>query len=409
MFHREVVGVERASNLDLFFSGEAGVRALLAERSGGTELALLEGVMGFYDGVACSLEASSYAVAKATGTPVLLVVDCRGMAASIAAQVKGFTAFRPDSGVRAVLLNRLPPSLYPEVKALVEGSCGLPVAGYLPRMDGCALESRHLGLVTAGEVADLGDRLDRLAARLEKTVDLDLLLRLAGEAPPLAYEPPVYPAVSGAPLVAVARDAAFCFYYEEALELLEELGARLAFFSPLEDGGLPPGADALWLGGGYPELHARALAENAPMRRAVAAAVRGGMPTVAECGGFLYLHRTLRDAERGEWPMAGVLDAEAFPAGRLGRFGYASLTARRENLLCGAGETLPAHEFHYWESGAPGADFWAQKPLRETGWDCVHANERLYAGFPHLYFPAIPEAASRLLDAALRYRKECKR
>lgn len=405
MFHRESAGAAYSANLDLFLSDEDTARRLLAKGAEHADTALIEGAMGYYDGIALSSDASAYAVARATGTPVLLVVSCRGMAASIAAQVKGFTGYRPDANIAAVLLNHLSAARYPEIKALVERECGVPVAGYLPPMPGCAFESRHLGLVTAGEAAELGRKLDELAGTLERTADLPMLLRIADSTPPLTYTAPGFPRVEGAPRVAVARDAAFCFYYEDTLSLLREMGAELAFFSPIADASLPEGAGGLLLGGGYPELYAGALSRNEPMRRAVRAAILGGMPAIAECGGFLYLHRSLEDADGNAHPMAGVIEGEGFPTGRLGRFGYVALAAREENLLCGAGETLRAHEFHYWDSTDPGRAFAAQKPRSTRGWDCVHAGRTLYAGFPHLYLAGAPKAAERFLRAAADYRR----
>ena len=206
--------------------------------------------------------------------------------------------------------------------------------------------------------------------------------------------------MEGRPRVAIARDEAFCFYYAAALRLLEVLGAELAEFSPLTDTALPEGTAGLYLGGGYPELHARALAENTPMREAVRRAVQGGMPTVAECGGFLYLHRTLGDADgRCDWRMAGVFPAGAANTGKLSRFGYITMTAQCGGLLCGEGETLQGHEFHYWDSTAPGGDFSARKPRSERGWDCGYHTRTLYAGFPHLHFCGCPAAARRFLAA----------
>lgn len=405
MFHRACVGTAYSGNLDLYLGDAQTARRLLAERAG--EISVLEGVMGYYDGLAGkSDEASSYAVAKTTGTPTILVVNGRGLSVSAAALVKGFQSFRPDAGIAAVIFNQMSPALYPEMKTLIERECGIPAAGYLPPMPECAVESRHLGLVTAGEIADLQVRLDLLAARAAETVDLAMLERIAQSAPPLAYDPLGLPQSAVRPRVAVARDEAFCFYYDDSLAMLEQMGAELIYFSPLRDGALPDQADALLLGGGYPELYAAQLAENESMRRAVKDAATGGLPTIAECGGFLYLHRTLRDAQGAAHPMAGVLDAEAFPAGKLVRFGYAELAAKEENLLCGAGEKLRAHEFHYWESSAPGVGFAAKKPLRSTAWDCGYAAERLYAGFPHLYLAGAPKAAARFLAAAERFQKE---
>ena len=177
-------------------------------------------------------------------------------------------------------------------------------------------------------------------------------------------------------------------------------------FSPLEDGGLPEHLQGLYLGGGYPELYAKQLSENTAMRQSVYDAVTGGLPTVAECGGFLYLHKTLQDALGTPWPMAGVLDAEAYPTGKLSRFGYVTLTAERDSLLFQRGETMPAHEFHYWDSTAPGADFTAQKPQSSRQWQAGVGTDSLYAGFPHFHFASKPEAARCFLEAAQAFGAE---
>ena len=176
--------------------------------------------------------------------------------------------------------------------------------------------------------------------------------------------------------------------------------------SPLADESLPEGACGLYLGGGYPELFAGALAANAPMREAVRAAVAGGLPTVAECGGFLYLNRLLSDGEGRDWPMAGALPGRAANTGKLGRFGYVTLTAKKDGLLGRAGTRLPAHEFHYWDSDAPGSDFRADKPQSSRGWDCAFHTPTLYAGFPHFHFWAAPAAARNFVAAARRYVQE---
>ena len=407
MFHRKSVGAVISSNLDLFFSDDGMVKRLLGERAQNADLAVLEGVMGYYDGLSGRrAEASTYAVAEATQTPAVLVVNCRGQSVSAAALIKGFLEFRKDSRISAVILNRLSPMLYPELKALVEQECGVAVAGFLPPMPDCTLESRHLGLVTADEMKDIQRTLDLLAVQAEKTIDLDLLLKLADSAPVLEYEKPQVPQLSEPVRIAVADDHAFCFYYQDTLRLLEGEGAELIKFSPLTDNALPEQIGGLYLGGGYPELYARQLSENTVMRDAVKHAIERGMPTIAECGGFLYLHRTLQDADGIPFPMAGVIPADAVRTEKLSRFGYITLTAARDNLLCRARESLPAHEFHYWDSDNCGNDFTAQKPLRNTRWECVHAKETLWAGFPHLYLPAVPKAAYRFLKAAETYRKD---
>ena len=407
MFHSEIIGA-KSRNLDLFFLGEDTTRYLLEKNSAGSGLALIEGVMGYYDGIAMSQEASAYRLAQVTQTPAVLVVDGRGSASTLAAVVHGMHTFRPDSGIKGVILNRVSPMLYPRLKECIETETGLPVYGYLPNLPDCALESRHLGLVTASEVAGLKEKLQRLAVQAEKSLDLEGLLALASSAPALNPKPVDLPEpVEGHPVIAVAKDRAFCFYYADGLELLETLGARLVEFSPLEDESLPEGTCGLYLGGGYPELYAKELAANHGLLREIHHKVLHGLPTVAECGGFLYLNRQMGDADgRFDWRMVGAFSGHASNTGKLGRFGYVTLTAQTDGLLCKAGESFPAHEFHYWDSTTPGTDFHAQKPLSDRGWDCAFHTSTLYAGFPHFHFWARPELARNFIAAARRYEQE---
>ncbi len=403
MFHSEIIGVP-SRNLDLFFLGEDKVRALLWENGSRGDLSLIEGVMGYYDGIALSSDASAYHLAKATASPAVLVLDGRGRALTAAAAVKGMKDFRPDSNIQGVLLNRVSPMLYPRLKEAIEQETGVPVYGFLPPCPEAALESRHLGLVTAAEVENLHRKLTELSALAAKYIDLTGLMALANSAPALDVPPlPLPKPVAGRPRIAVAKDKAFCFYYADSLALLEKLGAELVPFSPLTDAALPEKVSGLYLGGGYPELYARELSENEPMRKAVREAVTGGMPTIAECGGFLYLHRSLAGEDGTFYPMAAVFDAAAENTHRLSRFGYVTLTAKGDGLLGPAGFALPAHEFHYWDSTAPGEDFHAQKPQSTRGWDCAYHTKTLYAGFPHFHLWAAPEAAGRFLEACEGY------
>ena len=403
MFHSEIIGVP-SRNLDLFFLGEDKVRALLWENGSRGDLSLIEGVMGYYDGIALSSDASAYHLAKATASPAVLVLDGRGRALTAAAAVKGMKDFRPDSNIQGVLLNRVSPMLYPRLKEAIEQETGVPVYGFLPPCPEAALESRHLGLVTAAEVENLHRKLTELSALAAKYIDLTGLMALANSAPALDVPPlPLPKPVAGRPRIAVAKDKAFCFYYADSLALLEKLGAELVPFSPLTDTALPEKVSGLYLGGGYPELYARELSENEPMRKAVREAVTGGMPTIAECGGFLYLHRSLAGEDGTFYPMAAVFDAAAENTHRLSRFGYVTLTAKGDGLLGPAGFALPAHEFHYWDSTAPGDAFHAQKPQSTRGWDCAYHTKTLYAGFPHFHLWAAPEAAGRFLEACEGY------
>ncbi len=401
MFHRAVLGVE-SRNLDLFLSGEETVRRLFARGTAGCDAAVCEGAMGFYDGVGGSTDrASAWHVADTLGLPVVLVVRPKGAGLTLAAQLRGLCAFRRPSHAAGILLSDCAPSLCRSLGPMLEGETGLPVLGCLPHLAQAEIPSRHLGLYTAGEIGGLRRRMDDLAQALEAHADLDRLFSLCeGEAP---APPPPLPPAAGAVPIAVARDEAFCFTYAETLETLAAAGAAPVFFSPLRDRALPRGACGLYLPGGYPELYGEDLSQNGGMRAAVAAAVAAGLPTVAECGGFLYLGRTLEDPAGRAWPMAGALPGEGLRGERLVRFGYASLTAEADSLLFRAGETVPVHEFHYWDSTAPGGAFQAEKPVSGRRWRCGFAGPALYAAFPHLYLAGRPEMAARFVEGARKY------
>ena len=404
LFHRRVVGT-RSGNLDGFFTDGPTMRALLARGAFGAGAAVIEGVMGFYDGMAPGdAKASSYQVARDTETPVVLVVDGKGASLSLAAVICGIANFLPGANVRGVVLNKTSAVACAYAAPAIEERTGIPVLGHIPADDAFALESRHLGLVTADEVARLSERIDGMAALVERSVDVDRLLAIAEGAPDIDEEPYcLEPCIPARATIAVARDEAFSFYYEENLRALEDLGCDLAFFSPLCDGELPFGASGLYLGGGYPELHARALSENAAMREAVRGAVASGMPTVAECGGFMYLQRAIADDGGVAWPMAGALAGESENTGRLSQFGYIELTAQRDGLYGPRGTRVRAHEFHYWHSTHSGDAFWAQKPARDKGWECMETTPSLAAGFPHVYYPANPQMARAFANAAVAW------
>ena len=405
MFHSEVIGAY-SRNLDLFFSEEDQVRRLVADSAAHSGIVVIEGVMGYYDGIAVSDEASAWDVARATETPAILVIDGRGRARSIAAEVAGFARFREDSRVMGVVLNRVSGMLYPRLKELIENETGVRVYGYLPKLDDCSLESRHLGLVTAAEVADLRAKLDKLAAVMEETVEIDGLLELAASAPDLGdgnWQGVPAGAHRSAPRIAVAHDDAFCFYYADALRLLEHLGAELVEFSPLADERLPEGVSGIYLGGGYPELHAIELNANVSMRMAIARAIRVGMPTVAECGGFMYLHDVLEDEQGNAYSQVGAVKGASFKTDKLGRFGYITMTAAQGGLLADEGDQLRAHEFHYWDSENPGTAFTAVKPQSTRTWKCGMSTPTMYAGYPHLYLPGSPKAAERFVEACASY------
>ncbi|MBR4211295.1 MAG: cobyrinate a,c-diamide synthase [Oscillibacter sp.] len=410
-FHRAVSGAE-CHNLDLYLCGAERVRELFARSAYGHGAAVCESAMGYYDGLGGVTDAASaWRVACALDLPVLLAVRANGAGLSLAALVRGMREFRPDCRFVGVLLNDCTPALCRTLSPALERESGLPVLGCLPRVPEAEIPSRHLGLYTAAEVDNLRERLQVLSDALEANADLSRLFALCDGATlrPARKASGVRTAVDRAASgvrIAVARDEAFCFTYPETLEILEEYGAELVFFSPLRDAAPPDGIAGLYLPGGYPELYARGLSDNATMREGIADAVRGGMPTVAECGGFLYLGAALQDTGGVSRPMAGVLPGEGFPRGKSVRFGYGALSADTDSLLFRAGEAVPVHEFHHWDSTRPGDALQMEKPVGGRRWRCGFVGDTLYAGFPHLYFWGRPELARRFTEAARRYREK---
>ncbi len=397
MFHSRIIGAKSA-NLDPFFFEENTLRYLLTKNGADRDVSVIEGAMGYYDGAGLTTaRASGWEVAGWTASPTVLVVPAKGAALSVLAVIGGFLDFQSDSHIRGVILNRCTAMTYQTLAEEIRRRFGGKVEpmGFLPEMPDCTLESRHLGLVTAGEVADLQEKTRILARQAEKTLNLDGLLRLAEDALAVGYEPVALPEKEPV-RIAVARDRAFCFYYEDSLEALEEMGGELVSFSPLEDGELPENIQGLYLGGGYPELYGEKLSGNVTMRRAIKRALEGGLPCIAECGGFMYLTEQI-----GEWPMVGFLPGKCWDNHRLTRFGYVTLQAKTNNLLCRAGEEIRGHEFHHWDAEYPGGAFTARKSSGRS-WGCALATDRLYAGYPHFHFYANPRFAENFYEACVK-------
>ncbi len=401
MFHKYVLGID-SCNLDSFFLSQEELRALFRKRAADAELSILEGVMGYYDGIGGnSTSASTYEVATITDTPAILVVNGKGSSLSLAAQIKGFLDYRKDSHICGVILNKtnkmVGERLRPEIEKL-----GVRYLGAVPVCEIMDIKSRHLGLTMPQEQSELRGHLNAFAKQLEEYLDVDGILELAGyskkeeseqsnqtdlnqeetkqdEIRPIdsESEPPTR-------RMAVAMDEAFCFYYQENLDFLRQHGWELIPFSPLRDAALPEQIHAILLGGGYPELYAKELSANEPMLAAIRNAHAEDIKILAECGGFLYLQEHLEDEMGNCWPMAGLIHADGFRTEKLGRFGYISLTQNGAVRIKG-------HEFHYWESTAPGSAFRAEKPQSDRGWDCMYRTDSLLAGFPHLYYLSGPD------------------
>ena len=396
MFHRAVLGIP-SYNLDPFFCTPEQLCGVVSSHAG--EISVAEGVMGYYDGIGPEGDASTFSVADATKTPVILVVNVRGMYTSAGAIIKGFKSIKEESRIEGVIFNGASPMTYKDLGKIAEAQ-GVKALGYMPKLPQVEIGSRHLGLITAAEIEDLQERIAALGKAAEESLDIDGILELAKTAHEItgpSAAGSVKPEGESIP-IAVARDEAFCFIYEENIEVLKAAGFMPVWFSPLHDEKLPEGVKALYLPGGYPELYTEQLSANNRMLCSVKNAVIGGLPTFAECGGFMYLHEYLDGV-----PMAGAIKGSTFKTPKLQRFGYITLTAKEDNLFCRAGGSIRAHEFHYYDSDNSGSSFRAEKPSGKRGWDCVIAGENIYAGYPHLYLPANPGFAESFARRAMEY------
>ena len=428
MFHKKVLGVP-SKNLDTFFTDEkTTVQLFLDERADG-DFAVLEGVMGLYDGLGGIYEqGSSYHLAKVTQTPIILVVDAKGMGKSVLALIAGFLQYDTQHLIKGVLLNRMSKGYYDIIKPLIEKELSVKVVGYFPEQKDIGLSSRHLGLVMPDELSDIKKQLNETADRLKKTIDMDLFMDIAAEADEIgdSGNAHIYNEKNigncdqnkfsqnkeiNTVNIAVAMDEAFCFYYDDNLRLLEKCGAKLQYFSPLHDTKLPKDCDAMLLGGGYPELYAKELSENLSMRNSIKTAFKTGLPTVAECGGFMYLHTYIHnickedaDAQNYVFGMTGALDGGCHFKGKLVRFGYIELAEKHSNFLP-PNEKIKAHEFHYYDSTDNGADCIATKPATGRSYDCVISHDNYWLGFPHLYYPSNPHFAESFVRKAYEYRR----
>lgn len=399
MFHGRIMGIS-SKNLDTFFTEDEMTRYLFGREAAKSDFSVIEGVMGYYDGLAgASVKASAYDVVTVTKTPVVLVVDCKGMSISIAALIKGFMEFQPESNIAGVILNRMSEGLFPRIKEQIESVLPIRVLGYVPMVSEYVIESRHLGLVTPNEVENLLEKLQGLAEILEKTIDIDELIALGQSAPDLEWKVPKLPEYRGNVRIGVTMDEAFCFYYRDNLELLEQLGAQICYFSPIHDKKLPENLHGLIFYGGYPELYAKELSENASMIADIRTHMEKKVPYLAECGGFMYLHEFMEDMEGNRHTMVGAVEGTAYRTKKLGRFGYITLEAEKEQLLGEAGVRCRGHEFHYFDSTNNGSDFTARKPLAKRSWQCIHGTDVSIAGFPHLYYYSNPEMMVSFLKA----------
>ncbi len=414
MFHRTVLKVP-SENLDTFFTGEE-TRNIFAELSKDADIAVMEGVMGLFDGLGGTREeGSAYHLAKITDTPIILVVDVHGMGKSMIPLIRGFLDYDTEHLIKGVILNRMTASFLETMRPMLEEELPVPIIGFFPTRKDIHLESRHLGLMLPEEIEDLENQLDAAADQFLETAGLDQLLAIADQAK--ALPDPFAGSSEGktseeAPILtlAVARDEAFCFYYEANMRAFRKRGVEIRYFSPLHDEKLPPNADGILLGGGYPELYAKQLSENESMKASIRSAiegdtVNGGMPSLAECGGFMYLHESLEDQEGRSYPMVGLVKGNVQFKGKLIRFGYVELTEKQPCFLQ-EGHSIKAHEFHYYDSTDNGDACTAVKPVTGRSWECIHEEEDHFWGFPHLYYPSNEEFTEHFVSEMKKYKEK---
>jgi cobyrinic acid a,c-diamide synthase len=412
MFHSYVTG-RACRNLDPILTSETYVRQCFDRHSQTADCAIVEGVMGLFDGASGTTDAGSTAqIAKLLNVPVVLILNCSSTSRSIAAIAHGYRTFDPQVQIAGVILNRVGSDRHLELLTAALLPLHLPILGVLRRQDDLNLPDRHLGLIPAGELTDLDRTLDRLADVGETCFDWERLLPLLAVKPAIqvpSCREPVSATIAAAQKVriAIAKDAAFNFYYADNLDLLRELGAELVEWSPLVDCQLPPDVSGLYLGGGFPEVFAEILTANQSARASVKAAMMTGMPTYAECGGLMYLCDRIINFEQQSYAMVGIFPTTAVMGNRL-ILGYRQLTALQNSVLFNAGDRVWGHEFHRSTltelPASPVCDLQGYESnlvFAAEGW----SRYQVQASYTHLHFGASPNIAARFLDCCRRFDK----
>ena len=405
MFHKRVLGIE-SENLDSFFCDGEDLKQIMSKNH--DRLNVIEGVMGLYDGLSFEDDtASSYEIAKLTDTPIVLIADASGVGKTVVSQVLGVLFDDKRSLIKGIIFNRMSAAYYkkagPYIKKRLEmaGRADVKCLGCVPKVKDIELDSRHLGLKLPHEIEGLKSQIEKVAEVISENCDLDLLTDIMSGAGKITVKKSNYPlrdimstntndnkkaAIS---VLAVAHDEAFCFYYRENLRQLQDRGLRIEFFSPLRDKKLPQNCRGILLGGGYPELYLDTLSKNVSMLDAVRDAIQNGMPSIAECGGFMYLHNSIEDMQNEPYKMVGVIDGTCHYSSRLIRFGYMqieSFNGESPSDFQKSVTGLKGHEFHYYESSSIMNSYKAKKVSDGTVYDCMISNENSIWGFPHFYY-----------------------
>ena len=405
MFHKKAFGID-SRNLDLFFMGEELVRRNVAKAENG--YAVMEGAMGIYDGNDPSSSAGScYEIATITSTPIVLVVNAGKVGRTVISMIKGVIGDDTGKLIKGIILNNISEKFYEVLfpileEELSESRPDIKLLGFFPKTKGIDFESRHLGLKLPGESDDTSDKIETASNVFEEHVDVSEMISIMEDAQELEIsernDSGLQSKGEGLTL-AVALDDAFCFYYLDNIEMFEERGVKIKYFSPLNDSKVPEDADGILLGGGYPELYLDKLSANKEMLASVRNFIDEGKPSLAECGGFMYLGKSIEDDKGSVYEMAGAYDGECRFTGRLVRFGYMHITdADRDDCFYGSVSGLKGHEFHYYDSSMNGESCTAKKPFRETQWSCMINRNNGIWGFPHFYYASKPAFVDSFID-----------
>lgn len=377
MYHEAVLGL-KSSNLDPFFCDDELLKSSFCDSVG--EINIIEGCMGLFDGLGTTSEASSYSVAASLNTPIVLLVDAYGMGYSVVAMIKGFLAMDEKHLIKGVFLNRISKAYFDRISPVIENETGVSVIGFLPTQPESFFESRHLGLKSVSE-NNAFEKIEHIADIIDVSLDVDKLIKIANSAEALKDVKLLsnYVSADGTDkVIAVARDDAFCFYYRDNIKALELAGARVVYFSPMNDSHLPEGYTGIYLGGGYPELFLDKLNANEAIRTEIFNAIEAGIPVIAECGGYMYLQDKICGVS-----MVGVFDDSAENQNRSVRFGY--VTGSYGNY------ELKGHEFHHYDVSDPGDAFEMTKASTGDKYNAVHVYNNCIAGFPHFYYLSCPD------------------
>ncbi len=408
IFHETVLGVP-SKNLDTFFTpSKEGIRkSFIREMESGNEsdIAVIEGVMGLYDGVSPTKdEGSSYEVASFLDCPIILVADVKGMGRSMIPMLSGFLKYDTRDLIKGVVLNRISDNYYEKIAPVLEEELGIRVLGHLGAEKKAGLESRHLGLILPEHEEAVKEKLGLMTEMVSGGIDIDSIVKMSQRAPSLAVFEDVTEDLgvnylTGKRKVLVARDEAFNFYYKDNLAMLEDHGARIGFFSPLRDESIDTDTDVIIFGGGYPELFVKRLSDNKAMLESTHEAYDRGVMLLAECGGFMYLQKSIEKDDR-EYEMCNIFDGVCRDMKKSVRFGYIEIYDKT-GIFIPEGESIKGHEFHYWDCDKNGEDAKAVKVSSNVVYDCCFISERCFAGFPHLYYPSNPRAVSKILSRNL--------